>query len=470
MVLDYYKLREQPFGATPDPRFLFESETHREALASLLYGIEAGRGFFALIARPGMGKTTLLFSALSLLKGKAKTVFLFQTICTPLDFLRALLADLGIRQAEGSIIELQAKLNDILEEFSRRGERLLVVIDEAQKLDDAVLELIRMLSNFETSQEKLIHIILCGQPELAHKLASPNLVQLRQRVSIVARLQPFDFKQTADYIEHRLGVAGWNSENRIFAPEAVRLIAKHSAGIPRNINNLCFNSLSLGCSLKRKTIGLEIVREVIADLDLNLLTDDGDDGFVAVEAKSHLTIWEMQVPERKNSAWLTRAAVASVVMFVLSGMSANGREGRRSLANISQSSGGVPRLLAASANPTLPMLGTPLHSTAPLIETGFQNEPKTNSSGGKMVPLESVIQVLVPPGATLSQICAKTLTTCRSMDIRTIEHLNPWLTNPDRLESGRLLRIPIRANVLSAGAQPLDLHYSSKPSMEEASK
>ncbi len=191
MVLDYYKLREQPFGVTPDSRYLFLSATHREALASLLYGIEAGRGFIALIAKPGMGKTTLLFHALNQLRNKARTVFLFQTICTPVDLLRALLTDLGVRETQGSLIQMQLRLNELLVEQSRLGKRVVVVIDEAQNLDDSVLELVRMLSNFETSREKLIQIILSGQPQLAEKIASPELVQLRQRVSMFARLKPF---------------------------------------------------------------------------------------------------------------------------------------------------------------------------------------------------------------------------------------------------------------------------------------
>ena len=181
MVLEYYNLREQPFGVTPDSRFLYASATHREALSSLLYGLQAGRGFVALIAEPGMGKTTLLFQALNQLKDRARVVFIFQTICTPVDFLRAVLTDLGVHDTRGSLIELQSKLNELVTEQSRSGKPLVLVIDEAQNLDDSVLELVRMLSNFETSREKLIQIVLSGQPQLADKLASPELVQLRQR-------------------------------------------------------------------------------------------------------------------------------------------------------------------------------------------------------------------------------------------------------------------------------------------------
>ncbi len=216
MILDYYKLREQPFGSTPDPRYFYASETHREALASLLYGIETGRGFLALIAQPGMGKTTLIFRWLAQMQPKLRSVFLFQTICTPLDFLRLLLTDLGVEDISGGVAELQSKLIQIVMEQSQAGTKLVIVVDEAQTLDNSVLELIRMLSNFETSNQKLMHIVLCGQPQLARKLASPELVQLRQRISIIARLDPFTPEQTAAYVNERLRVAGWKSEDSSF--------------------------------------------------------------------------------------------------------------------------------------------------------------------------------------------------------------------------------------------------------------
>ena len=191
MILDYYKLREHPFGVTPDFRYLFLSASHREALACLLYGIDSGRGFLVLIATPGLGKTTLLLHALNHLREKARTVFLFQTVSTRLDLLRALLTGLGVREPQGSPIEMQSRLKEVLVEQARLGKRVVLAIDEAQNLDDSVLELVRMLSNFETSREKLMQIILSGQPQLADKIASPGLEQLRQRVAMFASVAPF---------------------------------------------------------------------------------------------------------------------------------------------------------------------------------------------------------------------------------------------------------------------------------------
>ena len=232
MVLDYYRLEEQPFGVTPDSRYLFLTPTHKEALNSLIYGIEAGCGFVALVATPGSGKTTLLFEMLQVLRDKARIVFLFQTISTPLDLLRSLLSGLGVRDLQGSLVEMQIRLKDLLTEQYRLGKRVVVVIDEAQNLDDSVLELVRMLSNFETSRDKLIQIILAGQPQLADNIGSPELLQLRQRISIFARLNPFTPEETTFYIQHRLRAAGYNSDMPLFTKDALALIALCSEGIP----------------------------------------------------------------------------------------------------------------------------------------------------------------------------------------------------------------------------------------------
>ena len=275
MVLSHFKLREQPFGVTPDPRFLYSSSTHREALASLLYGLGCGLGFVALTAQPGMGKTTLLFEVLHKLPEPTKTVFLFQTVTTPAELFRAILVDLGATSIPENLVDMQTRLNEVLVAQSSKGRPLVVVIDEAQNLNHAVFEAVRMLSNFETSRHKLMQIILAGQPQLAEKLAMPELLQLRQRISIFAHLAPLSANDTVDYIHRRLTVAGFEGKESLFTREALVLIARHSRGIPRNINNLCFNALSLACALKRKTIDGDIIREVVADLEIKGLDEFG---------------------------------------------------------------------------------------------------------------------------------------------------------------------------------------------------
>ena len=295
MFLNFYGLREQPFGVTPDPRFLYLSPTHREALASMYYGIDAERGFIALIAKPGMGKTNLLFQLLQQFRAKARTAFVFQTQCTSREFMRFLLLELGCEvTADMDLVTMHELFNRALLQEAHAGRRFIVVVDEAQNLEPSVLETIRLLSDFETPQAKLLQIVLSGQPELADKLSRPSLRQLRQRISLLSTLKPLHADDVAQYINHRLRAAG-REEAEIFTPAAVRLIADMSEGIPRNINNICFNALSLGCALKLKTIDVDSVRQVAADFDLGaMLSDPGVSGMDAVrtavsEAQASLT-------------------------------------------------------------------------------------------------------------------------------------------------------------------------------------
>jgi len=271
MYLNFYGLREQPFGVTPDPRYLYLSAAHREAFASLYYGIEANRGFLGLIAKPGMGKTTILFHLLEKFRNTARTAFLFQTQCNSREFMRYLLAELGYEGDSQDFVRLHEEFNRRLLQEARAGNRLIVVIDEAQNLDASVLETVRLLSDFETPRAKLMHIILAGQPELADKLASPGLAQLRQRVSILHGLEPLPSWEIKAYIEHRMKIAGYEGEP-VFTPDAYEAIADFTEGIPRNVNNFCFNALSLGYATQKKLIDLDTVKEVISDLDITKLT------------------------------------------------------------------------------------------------------------------------------------------------------------------------------------------------------
>jgi general secretion pathway protein A len=190
MFLNHFKLTEEPFGVTPDPRFLYLGSQHREALASLAYGTESNRGFLALIAKPGMGKTSLLYRYLESLRGTARTAFVFRTDCDSREFIRHVLLDLGIDAAGKDLPAMHEALNQVLVEEMRAGRRFVLVIDEAQNLDGDVLESIRLLSNFETPRTKLMQIVIAGQPGLAEKLSRPSMAQLRQRISLVIRVAP----------------------------------------------------------------------------------------------------------------------------------------------------------------------------------------------------------------------------------------------------------------------------------------
>ena len=261
-------------------------------------------------------------------------MFLFQTISTPLDLLRALLSGLGVRELRGNLVEMQITLKELLSEQYRAGRRVVLVIDEAQNLDDSVLELVRMLSNFETERDKLIQIVLAGQPQLEKNIASPELVQLRQRVSIFARLKPFTPEETTQYIAHRLRTAGYSFDTALFTKDALALISLCSEGIPRNINNLCFNALSLGSALQQKPIDRDILRQVISDLDLGPLRKKfslpapAEEKVTSTPAPTRTTtemFWAQESPS-VFAEWLPKVAAALLVVLAIGGAVYAGRQ------------------------------------------------------------------------------------------------------------------------------------------------
>jgi general secretion pathway protein A len=268
MFREFYGLNEQPFGVTPDPRYLYLGRGHREVLASLFYGLETNRGFLALIAQPGMGKTSLLFHLLEKFRTSARTVFVFQTQCTSRELMRFMLAELGCDSNEQDYVRMHEEFNRCLLQEAKAGRRFIVVIDEAQNLEAEALETVRLLSDFETPRAKLLQIILAGQPELADKLSSPQLGQLRQRISSINGLNPLTPEETGQLIDHRLRVAGYHGTS-LFTAQAKALIAEISEGIPRNIINNCFNALSLAFAIRQKAVDAAVVREVAEDLDVS---------------------------------------------------------------------------------------------------------------------------------------------------------------------------------------------------------
>lgn len=296
MLLRYYGFREDPFGASPDSRCLYASPSHCEALASLKYGFSSNRGFIALIAQPGMGKTTLLFRFLEEIRASARTAFIFDIDpqCEPREIVRYILRDIGIVPGRDHA-EMHEQLNLAVVAEARAGRRFVVVIDEAQNLSDEALEVVRMLTNFETPRAKLMQVVLAGQPQLSDKLMKPSLLQLRQRISTFCRIEPLTTDETRAYIDHRLKFVGYDGPP-LFTPEAISRITEASHGIPRNINNVCFNALSLCCALKRKQVDGSMIAEVLADQQL--MPRAAESPVVPCE----LAVSEIYRPEPRNGA------------------------------------------------------------------------------------------------------------------------------------------------------------------------
>jgi type II secretory pathway predicted ATPase ExeA len=455
MVLEHYGLIEQPFGVTPDPRFLYLGRKHREALASLLYGTEANRGFLALIAKPGMGKTSLLFQYLEHMRKKARTAFVFQTDCNSREFVRHILIDLGLDASGKDLAAMHEMLNQYLTEEMRAGRRVILVIDEAQNLEEKVLESVRLLSNFETPRMKLMQIVIAGQPQLAKQLARPSLAQLRQRISLVIRIEPFMPEQINAYIDHRLSVAGYRGPS-LFTSGALLMIAEHSEGIPRNINNICFNALSLACALKRKTIDRDIIREVLADLDLESLNEETAIVRKSEEEPKHSVSQTPRNVERKSrfQDWSPRFVVASALLLALgwSVIHVNRKE-REAFASQSP----LPAETSFIAPAPAPVfrdstvLGAPnvsltgLKAEAPpddKIQVLLSQDKGTESGAPAKNTIEQNRSIIVMPGQTLHQISVKYFGKYNSEIFEEMHELNPWLINPNHIKSGREIRMP----------------------------
>jgi len=270
----HFGLREAPFNITPDPSFLYLSASHREGLAQLSYGIRARKGFVVLTGEVGTGKTTLIHALLNDLSGSAQTGLIFSTIVSPADLLRSVCEEFGLVEPKRPLKEIHdylVTLNEFLLESYRKGENCALIIDEAQNLSAEVLESIRLLSNFETSKDKLLQILLVGQPELAVRLNSPELRQLKQRVMLRHHLRALSLQECCEYVSNRLKVAG--ADRTIFTPNALESVYSYSGGIPRIVNVLCDNALLTGYALGRKEIDTGIIREVAEDLNITVNTE-----------------------------------------------------------------------------------------------------------------------------------------------------------------------------------------------------
>jgi general secretion pathway protein A len=268
MYKSFFHLKNDPFGSSPDPRFMYMMPHTREALAGLEYGISARKGFIVLTGEVGTGKTTLLRRALaSFDQSRVFSSFVFNPRLDTLDFLEFVLSDFGIAVTTRTKSGMLLQLNRWLIERYRRQETCVIVVDEAQNLSTELMEEIRLLTNLETSSEKLVQIVLSGQPELEIMLRQPSLRQLRQRICLWCHTQALTAEQTSAYIAQRLLIAG--TSERVFEPEAVLAIHSASRGIPRVINLICEHALIFAYVDQLRHIPASIIYAVAQDLDLD---------------------------------------------------------------------------------------------------------------------------------------------------------------------------------------------------------
>lgn len=271
MYCHFYGLKERPFNVTSDPAFFFLSNKHKEALSHLLYGVSQRKGIIVLTGEIGTGKTTLCRFFLNQLGKDVKTAFILNPHFSETQLLEAIVKDFGLKQKNNSRPSLIWELNKFLLKESEAGFNIVLIVDEAQNLKPALLEQIRLLSNLETEKDKLLQVILVGQPELNDKLNLYDLRQLRQRIMVRYHITPLEFNEIKTYINHRLNIAG-AADNRIeFKDDAIELISKFSSGTPRLINMLCDRALLAGFVAETNIIDSNIIKKCLDEFDRYLV-------------------------------------------------------------------------------------------------------------------------------------------------------------------------------------------------------
>jgi general secretion pathway protein A len=294
MYKEFFGLRANPFNVNPDPRFLFLTRHTEEALACLTYGIQSRKGFVLLTGEVGTGKTTLINKLLEWLRlQQVSTAFVFNSRLNVPQFLDYMMADFGIPCDSKAKSQILLRLYNWLLDRYRAGETAVLIVDEAQSLSDEVLEEVRMLTNLETFTEKLLQIVLVGQPELEQKLKRPHLRQLRQRLTLRAKTYPLTQEESKAYVQQRLRIAG-SSGQEIFDPGAMTALYRYSSGIPRVINLLCEHCLVSAFVDQQKVIGAGVVESVARDFELG-------DGVAGVPAESNGGAKQFNVVEALRS-------------------------------------------------------------------------------------------------------------------------------------------------------------------------
>jgi len=314
MYTDFYRLKELPFKITPDPKFLYYSASHQEALAQMLFGVQARRGFVVITGEVGTGKTTLIRSLLEQLDANTQTAYLYHAILGGKGLFQSICREFGIPFLKSETkTELIFNLYDFLISVSQSGGNAALIIDEAQNLKPHILEEIRLISNLETVNTKLIQLLLIGQPEFGQTLDRQNMRQLKQRIALRYHLQKLDRVETEQYINHRLKVAGYIFSDPIFTPDAVAEIYTYTHGIPRSINILCDNALILGYSREARTITPEIIKKV-----------EFEDIFAEMEAAKPTTDRDVEIKLMQPEAAPSRNMEPQPVCMTTASLDTNG--------------------------------------------------------------------------------------------------------------------------------------------------
>ena len=450
MYEQHFGFRESPFSITPDPRFFYANSVYLEAYANLRYGIEAKKGFIAVTGEVGTGKTTLLRKLMLSLDKTIQTVLVFNTDVTFNELLRVISRELGLSTAGKDRLSMIEGLNDYLIEQLEHGRTVCMLIDEVQNLSDESLEGLRLLSNLETDRQKLLQIVLMGQPELQAKLDQPHLRQLKQRIAIRSELARLRDDEVGSYINFRIRVAGCDNPE-LFHSDAVEKIAFYSKGIPRLINVICDNALVIAFAGSEKYVSPEVIGEVVRDLRIapdNQLIHDQTNQLtpnqsarardVAEPAEgAEILSSETTVPisKRKPIGAFAAAAAASLAIVILLGFASLTDPGKF-FTGASESLNGYQKNLAEwallvtgqNANP-------PKRMNVKIADTRQQTAEITAKSNDHRLTIQN--------GSTVFQIATDAYGSRSAiLGIDLIKEFNPEIANLNWINAGQDLLLP----------------------------
>lgn len=446
MYAAHFGLRTEPFSLTPDPAFFYLSPDHAEALAGLKIGLESRRGLMLMIAEVGMGKTTLLYSMLDQLDPQVHTAYLSNTRLSFDDLLRQALADLGQPCSSRDRVDLLTALNTFLHERAAVGETAALIIDEAQNLDEATFEDLRLLSNYETYTDKLLQIVLVGQPELDLKLARPNLRQVTERVAVRCHINPLTQAESMRYLEHRLRIAGGSTA--LFTPTALRFITWKARGIPRRLNIICHNAMLFAYGRGASRISFREARAAIREKQGR--------GLVTIAPRPRFVADQSGASDAPHP-WRIAAAGAAGVAFALGWGSGylGGRSGSdappvsaRSIVHLNEaaaapSSAEPPRALPAAPEAALADAPTPAPSPIAERKDEVDRGHEADVVVATAVPEHAGFrEIVVPRGTSLSALAQQYYGDRNPQLMKRIRDLNPQIVNVDQIFAGDTLKLP----------------------------
>jgi general secretion pathway protein A len=428
MYNSYFGFSVSPFSVTPDPNFFYTNPVYQEAYANLRYGIESKKGFIVITGEVGTGKTTLLRKLMHNLEGTIHTVFVFNTYLDFTELLQVILYDLGLAPKEPNKVTMLQELNDYLIAQLKQGHIVSVLVDEAQDLSDEALEGLRLLSNLETDQEKLVQIVLMGQPELQARLDRPSLRQLKQRVALQCRLLPLKDMEVSAYVDFRLRAAGYKGKD-LFDPDAFRQIAFYSNGIPRLVNIICDNALLCAYARSRKIVSADIIKEVVHDLRLG-----AEAQLTRAETTPgvFVTKTERETPIREAANDFSQHKVRGMVKVGVETF-------LTLLVFVAVASLIDPHNFLTNAGRGLEVAKHNLNQWV-LFITDQETVPEKTNAEVKFEQKEQ--RVIIPLGSSIYRIAADTYGANAALAMDLIKESNPEIKNLNRVSAGKDLLLP----------------------------